>query len=76
MLLLSKADIKKVFTMKDAVEADKEAFRLVVEGKCDAPIRTNIQAPKHEGSFLFYAGLCGGNGHSVFKSRRYFPTQY
>ena len=30
MLLLSKADIKKVFTMKDAVEADKEAFRLVV----------------------------------------------
>ena len=47
MLLLSKADIKKVFTMKDAVEADKEAFRLVVEGKCDAPIRTNIQAPKH-----------------------------
>ena len=39
--------------MKDAVEADKEAFRLVVEGKCDAPIRTNIQAPKHEGSFLF-----------------------
>ena len=53
MLLLSKADIKKVFTMKDAVEADKEAFRLVVEGKCDAPIRTNIQAPKHEGSFLF-----------------------
>lgn len=53
MLLLSKAEIKKVFTMKDAVEADKEAFRLVVEGKCDAPIRTNIQAPKHEGSFLF-----------------------
>ena len=53
MLLLSREDIKKVFTMKDAVEADKEAFRLVVEGKCDAPIRTNIQAPKHEGSFLF-----------------------
>lgn len=39
--------------MKDAIEADKKAFQLVVEGKCDAPLRTNIQAPKHEGCFLF-----------------------
>lgn len=53
MLLLSKEDIKKVFSMRDAVEADKTAFRIVVEGKCDSPIRTNIQAPKYDGSFLF-----------------------
>ena len=53
MLLLSKEDIKKVFTMKEAVEADKKAFQLVVEGKCDSPIRTNIPAPKYDGSFLF-----------------------
>ena len=53
MLLLGREDIKKVFTMKDAIEADKKAFQLVVEGKCDAPLRTNIQAPKHEGCFLF-----------------------
>lgn len=53
MLLLSKEDIKKVFSMKDAVEADKTAFRLHVEGKCDAPLRTSISAPKAEGTFLF-----------------------
>lgn len=53
MLLLSREDIKKVFTMRDAIEADKKAFQLVVEGKCDAPLRTNIQAPKYEGCFLF-----------------------
>lgn len=53
MLLLSKSDIKKVFTMRDAIEADKKAFQLVVEGKCDAPLRTNIQAPKYDGCFLF-----------------------
>lgn len=53
MLLLSREDIKKVFTMKDAIEADKKAFQLVVEGKCNAPLRTNIQAPKYEGCFLF-----------------------
>ena len=53
MLLLSREDIKKVFTIQDAIEADKKAFQLVVEGKCDAPLRTNIQAPKHDGCFLF-----------------------
>ena len=62
--------------MKDAVEADKEAFRLVVEGKCDAPIRTNIQAPKHEGSFLFMPAYVEEMDTASLKSRRYFPTQY
>ena len=46
MLLLSKKDIQKVFTMKDAVEADKEAFTLFSEGKSVVPLRTNIGAPK------------------------------
>lgn len=53
MLLLSREDIKKVFSMKDAVAADKKAFQFVVEGKCEAPLRTNIQAPKYDGCFLF-----------------------
>lgn len=53
MLLLSREDIKKVFTMEDAIAADKKAFQLVVEEKCDAPLRTNIQAPKYDGCFLF-----------------------
>ena len=53
MLLLSREDIKKVFSMREAIEADKKAFSLVVEGKCNAPLRTNIQAPKYDGCFLF-----------------------
>lgn len=53
MLLLSKEDIKQVFTMQDAVKAVKKAFCLVAEGKCDAPLRTNIQAEKYGGCFLF-----------------------
>ena len=53
MLLLSREDIKKVFTIKDAIEADKKAFRYVVEGKCEIPLRTNIQAPNYDGCFLF-----------------------
>ena len=53
MLLMSREDIKKVFTMRDAIEANKKAFQLLVDGKCNAPLRTNIQAPKQEGCFLF-----------------------
>lgn len=53
MLLLSKEDIQQVFTMQDAIEAVKKAFCLVVERKCNAPLRTNIQAAKYDGSFLF-----------------------
>lgn len=53
MLLLNKADIKKVFSMRDAIEADKKAFEIVVDNKCDMPLRTKIQAPKEDGCFLF-----------------------
>ncbi|MDO4710916.1 MAG: ornithine cyclodeaminase family protein [Peptostreptococcaceae bacterium] len=53
MLLLSKEDIKKVFTMKDAVAAVKEAFMIFSQGKSVVPLRTQIPAPKREGVFLF-----------------------
>lgn len=53
MLLLSREDIKKVFTMKDAIETNKECFKLFSEGKSEVPLRTTIQAPNHNGVFLF-----------------------
>lgn len=53
MLLLSKEDIKKVFTMKDAIETNKECFKLFSQGKSEVPLRTTIQAPNHNGVFLF-----------------------
>ena len=53
MLLLSKSDIKKVFTMQDAIEVNKQGYKLLSQGKSEVPIRTVIQAPKQEGTFLF-----------------------
>lgn len=53
MLLLSKSDIKKVFTINDAIDMDQIAFEYVVEGKCEVPLRTNISASKYDGCFLF-----------------------
>lgn len=38
MLLLSKEDIKSVITMKDMIEADKQAFKMVVNGTVDTPL--------------------------------------
>lgn len=56
MLLLTKMDIKSIFTMKDAIEADKDAFRIYSEGKSVVPLRTNIAIPKYEGQILFMPG--------------------
>jgi ornithine cyclodeaminase len=53
MLILTKEDIKKVFTMKEAIEADKEALRIYSEGKSVVPLRVNIDIPKEQGQSLF-----------------------
>ena len=51
MILLSKEDIKKVFTMKDAIEADKKCYALNSEGKFQVPLRPVISTDK--GNFCF-----------------------
>lgn len=73
MLLLTREDIKKVFSMKDAIEADKEAFRLIVEEKCDAPLRTKIQAPKYDGCFLFMPAYVEDMDTASLKIINIFP---
>lgn len=73
MLLLSKEDIKKVFSMNDAVEADKKAFALVAKGKCDSPLRTKILAPKHDGCFLFMPAYAEEMETAALKTVNIFP---
>ena len=50
MLLLSREDIKSVITMKDIIEADKKAFKMVVDGTVDTPLRTVVNG-KYDGAF-------------------------
>ncbi|MHC6178807.1 ornithine cyclodeaminase family protein [Clostridium sp. JNZ X4-2] len=64
MLLLNKSDIKKVFNMKEAVDAAKEALYTFSEGKSVVPLRTNIDVPKYEGQSLFMPAYVEGL-HSV-----------
>ena len=51
MILLTKEDIKKVFTMKDAIEADKKCYKMFNEGKFQVPLRAVISGSK--GNYLF-----------------------
>lgn len=53
MLLLSKDDIKKVFTMRDAIDSIKQAYCFYSQGKSVVPLRVNIDIPKHQGQSLF-----------------------
>lgn len=73
MLLLTKEDIKKVFTMKDAIEADKEAFKIYTNKESEVPLRTNIQAPKEEGTMLFMPGYVEGLDCAGLKIVSVFP---
>lgn len=73
MLLLSREDIKKVFSMKDAINADKDAFRIFTEGKSVVPLRTNIPAPKHDGTLLFMPAYVADIDCASLKIINIFP---
>lgn len=73
MLLLNKNDIQKVFTMADAIEADKEAYRIFTEGRAVTPLRTNIPAPAYEGAMLFMPGYVADMDCAAVKIVSVFP---
>ncbi|MDT2760433.1 ornithine cyclodeaminase family protein [Enterococcus xiangfangensis] len=73
MLLLSRANIKQVFTMKDAIEADKIAFRLFSEGKTEVPLRTQIVSEKQNGTFLFMPSYAPDLDAAALKIINIFP---
>ena len=56
MRYLSESDIKSVFSMRDAIEADAEALGLYSSGRADLPLRTNINVPEYNGQSLYMPG--------------------
>ncbi|MDL2306854.1 hypothetical protein LJC48_02320 [Desulfovibrio sp. OttesenSCG-928-C06] len=58
MLLLAREDIKKFFTLKDSIEAVKQAFSLFSDNKVQVPLRTHINAEKKEGVYLCMPAYC------------------
>lgn len=74
MLLLNKQEIQSVFTMTDAIAATRRAFEIVAEGSYDAPLRTVIDAPKEEGSFLFMPAYISKMDTAALKVISIFPN--
>ncbi len=60
MRYLSAEDIKKVLTMKEAIEEDKKALKLYSEGKADIPLRTNLSVEGY-GQSLYMPGSTSGD---------------
>ena len=56
MLFLSADDIKKLCTMRDAIESDREAFVIETEGKSQIPVRINFDV-KDGGVSSFMPGF-------------------
>lgn len=60
ILVLSEKDIKDTFTMKDAIQADKDALESYSRGQTNIPLRINIDVPKYEGQSLYMPGYVQG----------------
>lgn len=69
MLVLNKEDIKKVYTMEDAVKAAEEA----VKTDAETPLRINFDMPEKNGQALYMPGYLKGQGITGIKIVSVFP---
>lgn len=60
IIVLREEDMNQVFTMKDAIQADKEALALYSKNEAVIPLRINIDVPKEEGQSLYMPGYAPG----------------
>lgn len=57
--ILRAEEMRQVFSMSDAIEADKDALSLYSGGGSTIPLRANIDVPAHEGQSLYMPGYAG-----------------
>ncbi len=56
VVILKEKDIRDVFTMKDAIQAAKDALEIYSKGGSNIPLRTNLDVPSEEGQSLYMTG--------------------
>lgn len=54
--VLTKHEMERIFTMREAIEGDEEALALYSAGGSDIPLRTNLAIKKYEGNSLYMPG--------------------
>ena len=45
IIVLNEGQMREVFTMKDAIQADKDALRIYSQGGADVPLRAIVPVP-------------------------------
>lgn len=53
MLILTADEVRQALPMREAIEAMKRAYASLSDGKADAPLRTRLPIPPHNGLALF-----------------------
>lgn len=56
IVVLKQEDMQKVFSMKNAIQADKDALSIYSQGESNIPLRVNIDIHEHEGQSLYMPG--------------------
>src|SRR5499426_4667599 len=56
MRLLTRSDVQRSISMREAVEVVKRAFIELSTGRADVPLRIALSQPKHDGITLFMPG--------------------
>ena len=65
--ILSGEDVRKALPMRQAVEAIQKAFAQLSTGEADAPLRTGLPVPKHNGITLIMPGYLAGDDQLAVK---------
>ncbi len=73
VLLLDREAICSVFTMRDAIEADKRAFVLHSERRTQVPLRSTLDVGKGKGQCLFMPAYAEGVEQAGVKIVSVFP---
>lgn len=73
IIVLNQSEIGRVFTMKDAIQADKDALKLYSLGKSNVPLRYNLDVPQHEGQSLYMPGYVADANALGIKIVSVFP---
>lgn len=71
--VLTGADIRRAVTMREMIEAMRDAFIALSAGRVRMPIRSAIDFPEAEGTALFMPAAQEGGGYFSVKTVNLFP---
>lgn len=72
--VLKKEDIEKVFTMKDAIEASKDALEIYSKGESDIPLRTVLDIDAQDAESIYMPGFAANANALGIKIVSVFPN--